>query len=68
MAITVKDLKEKIQFLDDNMLIGGSGHFGELLEVYDIEVRTVSKKRFSNENDTETILCISMESAGDEPD
>ena len=61
----VKDLKDRIQFLDDNMVIGGSGHFGEFLDVYDIEVRTITKGRFSD--DKETILCISMESAGDEP-
>ena len=66
MPITVKDLKEKIQFLPDDMVIGGSGHFGEFLDVYDIEVRTVTKGRISDNK--ETILCISMESAGDEPD
>lgn len=64
--MTVKDLKEKIMFLDDAMRIGGAGHFGEFLECWDIEVRTVTKGIATSE--TETILCVSIEDAGDEPD
>lgn len=60
MIQTIKDLKEKIAFIDDNMRIGGSGHFGEFLECVDIEVRTVTKSMFNP--DTETILCITIES------
>lgn len=53
-------------FLDDNIKIGGSGHFGEFLDCWDAEVRTVSKGRFSDEK--EVIFSISIEDAGDEPD
>lgn len=64
--MTIKELKEKIMFLDDTMKVGGSGHFGEFLECWDAEVRTVSKGRFSDEK--EVIFSISIEDAGDEPD
>ena len=64
--MTVKELKEKIMFLDDNMKVGGSGHFGEFLDCWHARVTTVSKCRFSDEK--ETIFAISIEDAGDEPD
>jgi hypothetical protein len=64
--MTVKELKEKLMFLDDNMKIGGSGHFGEFLECWDAGVITVTKGRFSDEK--EVIFSISIEDAGDEPD
>jgi hypothetical protein len=64
--MTVKDLKDKIKELPDDMKIGGSGHFGEYLECWGITVSTVAKRRFSA--DREEILCISIEDAGDEPD
>ena len=64
--MTIKELKEKIMFLDDTMEVGGSGHFGEFLECWDAAVRTVSKRRFSDEK--EVIFSISIEDAGDEPD
>jgi hypothetical protein len=64
--MTIKDLKERIRYLDDDMKIGGSGHFGEFLDVYYIEVGAVTKGRFSD--DRENILRISMESAGNEPE
>ena len=64
--MTIKELKEKIMFLDDNMKVGGSGHFGEFLECLDAEVRTVSKSRFSDEK--KVIFSISIEDAGDKPD
>ena len=53
-------------FLDDNMKVGGSGHFGEFLECWDTEVRTVTKSRMNDEK--EVIFSISIEDAGDEPD
>ena len=64
--MTVKELKEKLMFLDDDMKIGGSGHFGELLECWSAVVTTVTKGRFSAEK--EVIFSIEIESAGDEPD
>ena len=65
-TMTIKELKEKIMFLDDDMKVGGSGHFGEFLECWDAEVRTVTKSRMNNEK--EVIFSISIEDAGDEPD
>ena len=57
---------EKIKFLDDDMKIGCSGHFGEFLECWGAGVTTVTKSRFSSEK--EVIFSIEIESAGDEPD
>jgi hypothetical protein len=64
--MTIKELKEKIIFLDDNMEVGSSGHFGEFLECWDAEVRTVTKSLIDNEK--KVIFSISIEDAGDEPD
>ena len=61
--MTIKELKEKISSLDDDMIVGGSGYFGEYLELLDAEVRTVSFGDFEQE-----IFCILIEDAGDEPD
>lgn len=57
--MTIKELKEIIKDLDDDMEIGGTGHFGEFLQCYDAEVTTVSGFTFLN---------ISIESAGEDPD
>lgn len=65
-TMTIKELKEKIALLDDDMKVGGSGHFGEYLECWDITTTTVTKGRFGNVK--EEILCVSIEDAGDEPD
>ncbi len=64
--MTIKELKEIISDLDDNMKLGGSGHFGEYLDCYGVFVREVSDKRFGENR--EKILCIEIESAGDEPE
>jgi len=63
--MTVKELKEIIALLDDDMKVGGSGHFGEYLECWDAIPTTVTKGKFGGVK--ETILCISIEDAGDEP-
>jgi len=57
--MTIKDLKEKIMFLDDDMKVGGSGHFGEFLECWDVGVRTVTKSRMNKEK--EVIFSISID-------
>lgn len=62
-CITVGILKEIIKDLPDDMIIGGSGHFGEFLEAWYID-----KKRVNKDGKSVEILCISMESAGEEPD
>ena len=64
--MTILELKEKIEFLPDDMEVGGSGHFGEFLECYSAYVSSVSIKRFSEK--TEQIFCITIESPGEEPD
>jgi hypothetical protein len=64
--MTIKELKEKIIFLDDHMKVGGSGHFGEFLECWDAEVRTVTKSQMSDEQ--EVVFSISIQDAGEEPD
>jgi hypothetical protein len=65
--MTIKELKEKIESLDDNMRVGGSGHFGEFLECWGAKVTEVKERgRFSNK--TEMIFCISIEDPGPEPD
>ena len=63
--MTVKELKEKIRYLDDNMKVGGFGHFGEFLECCGAGVTTVTKGKFSDEK--EKIFSISIEGAGDAP-
>ena len=64
--MTIKDLKEKIALLDDNMKVGSSGHFGEFLECYSADVRSVFKSVTDNEK--EIIFDITKESAGEDPD
>jgi hypothetical protein len=63
--MNIKELKEKIKNLDDDMKVGGTGHFGELLECYYAEVRPVYKEYGGNEE--EIIFCLSIVDAGDEP-
>ena len=69
--MNIKELKEKIKDLPDDMLIGGSGHYGEFLECYSIQVNNVTHGGPGDWNDPmpdEDILCISIEDAGTEPD
>jgi len=71
--VTIKELKNKIKHLDENMLVGGAGWFGEFLECEFAEVKTLSKKEFAlspkeKDEDKITIFCIDLEYAGEEPD
>ena len=67
--MTIKDLKEEIAHLDDNMKVGGAGHFGEYLECLAVWVGEVKMKRSSrNGAEKELIFNILLESAGEEPD
>ena len=74
--MTVKELKEIIKDLPDDMAVGGSGHFGEYLECYSVEVKTVSTKWIwdgkgnpsSLDGKQEEILSIVIEDPGEEPD
>lgn len=66
--MTIKDLKEIIKDLPDDMLVGGSGHFGEYLECYYVEVKTVYPKwSFDEKGKQEEILSIDIEDPGEEP-
>ena len=63
----VKELIEKLKSFDENLEVGGSGHFGELLEIYDVDLSTMNYLD-SNRNPLPKFVAISMEGAGDEPD
>ena len=54
--MTVGELKEELNYFDDELEIGGSGHFGEIL---DIDWIYKCRKGF---------VVLEMESAGNEPD
>jgi hypothetical protein len=64
--MTVRELRKIIADLPDEMLVGGSGHFGEYLECYEIYKTTV--RMFPDDNRVIPLLCILMEDAGDAPD
>lgn len=64
--MTVKELKEKIWYLDDNIKVGACGYFGEYLECFNAELETVFKD--SNSNEKEVIFSITIESKGNEPE
>lgn len=68
--MTIKDLRQIIEGLPDDLEVGGAGHFGEMLKCLDIYIREV----IININDnpriwqSKSILCITLEDAGEEPD
>lgn len=74
--MNIKELKELISDLPDDMLVGNSGHYGEYLEVvsaYKSAVRVSTKgPRYSYftecSYETKPIFIISTEDPGDEPD
>lgn len=51
----VKELIDKLNEFDGELEVGGSGHFGELLEIYWVELK-------------ETFVAISVEYADNHPD
>lgn len=69
--MTIKELKEKIAHLDDDMKVGGIGHYGEYLECFDVGVMEAFTKKISKFSwwnaEKELIFHISLESAGEEP-
>lgn len=64
--MNIGELKKIIKDLPDNMLIGGSGHYGEFLKCYTPNVKKVSENWKSNKEIE--IFCISLEDSGHEPD
>jgi hypothetical protein len=64
--MNVKQLKELIKDLPDEMDIGGSGHFGEFLECVEVSVSDVYISDGSRE--IKKILCVKIEDAGEDPD
>jgi hypothetical protein len=65
---TIKELKEAIKDLPDEMLIGSSGHYGEFLDCYGFSVIEVTKYAFFDDGEKFKIFSISIEDAGEEPD
>lgn len=64
--MTVKELKDFIKDLPDDMKVGKSGHYGEYLECWDVVCSTVDVAY--PQHTTEMILNIYIEDAGPEPD
>lgn len=67
---TVGDLREALVGLDDSVLIGNSGHFGELLRCQGFEVKTteVRKGSWRGEGFEVKVLYIDIDDAGPDPD
>jgi hypothetical protein len=68
--MTIKDLKELIKDLPDDMLVGGSGHYGEYLECYGAGVINVAEEHVMGKNYTRgsiDILNIEIVYPGEEP-
>jgi len=66
---TIKELKEAIKDLPDDMLIGGSGWFGEYLECESFGVITVDKYHYIHDKEEKIeIFCITNDYPGEEPD
>ena len=64
----IKELKQIIKDLPDDMKVGGCGHMGEFLDCYGIVVENVKKSYWSRiDGEDEDILSITLESAGEEP-
>jgi hypothetical protein len=67
--MTVKELKQALEGVDENIEVGGAGWFGEFLEcdfaevteeyIYPLDLKCKEKK---------TWFCLTIEPAGDEPD
>ena len=64
--MNIGELKNIIKDLPDDMLIGGSGHYGELLKFHTPHMKKVSENWKSNKEIE--IFCISLEDPGPEPD
>lgn len=66
--MNIRELKEIIKDLPDEMLIGQSGYFGEYLECYSVSVSEVWLSTFDLQASKIDILNFSMETMGEEPD
>jgi len=66
--MNIKELKQIIKDLPDDMKVGSSGHMGEFLDCYGFVVENVKKSYWSSfDGEDEDILSITLESAGEEP-
>lgn len=63
----VRDLRFALRDVSDDMEVGGSGHFGELLESIDARVQVVSEGVFGDGKTFEAFI-IDIEDRGEEPD
>lgn len=54
--MTVGELKQRLSEFDDDLEIGGSGHFGEVLEIWGVH------------KSVRGFVRLDVESSGEEPD
>ena len=66
----VKELIEKLQQFDPEMEVGGSGHFGELLEIYDVNLSEQDEATYVDGNFIQLPKWVRLyiQYAGSEPD
>lgn len=55
--MTIKELKSQLDKFDENLEVGGCGHFGELLQLSEVGYHVAGNYVF-----------LEIESAGDEPE
>lgn len=72
---TVGKLKAELSKYPDDMVVGGNGHFGEYLQIYDVYKTNTSfqrswghEKPFGKFGDQIPMVYISIEDAGEPPD
>ena len=65
--MTVIELIQKLSHFDSNYEVGGSGHFGELLEIEDVYLKDVRGHKI-NGKQIDPFVIIRIEWAGNEPD
>lgn len=63
----IKDVKDIIKDLPDDMVFCGKGHYGNMLQVYSLTKGTVAEGYFA-EGKKHKALIVNMEDAGPEPD
>lgn len=65
--MNIKQIKEKIKDLPDDMLVCGRGHYGEILPIFFVHVTEVGEGHFGEGKKCQACV-ISIEDAGPEPD
>lgn len=65
--MNIGEVKERIKNLPDNMLFCGKGHYGEILQIYDVYQTLVREGDFA-QGKKHKAMVVSMQDAGPEPD